>query len=389
VSLLRVSEALAALALGGTVWLVARAAVGSRRTPRLARTEPLEPERCPSVAVVVAARDEERGLEAALRSLLAQDHPRFRVVAVDDRSTDRTGEILAALAAADSRLETRRVDALPAGWLGKNHALAAGAAGRAEELLLFTDADVVLAPAALRRACRALAERRLDHLTAGPEVEAGRPAIAVFVATFTTLFGLWLAPWRAADPECDEATGIGAFNLVRRAAYEAVGGHASIRNRPDDDLALGRRLKRGGFRQELASGRGVVRVEWYESLRAAARGLEKNVFAGLDYSVARATAAIGALVALHVLPFALAPFAPGLAGPLLAATALLQVGAALGARRETGAPAWTALFFPLGALALAVVCARSVAKTLIEGGIRWRGTFYPLDMLRRPPGDGD
>ncbi len=371
-----------------TLYLVGRAALGSRHMLHLAEVAPLEPDDCPTLLIVLAARDEEHGLERGLRSLLAQDVARLRVVAVDDRSTDRTTEILVGLSREDSRLETIRVEELPAGWLGKNHALACGAADAFEELILFTDADVVLEPSALRRACRILRERELDHLTAGPQVEAPGAGIAVFVGAFTTLFGLWLTPWRAARADRAEAMGVGAFNLVRREVYEAVGGFAAIRNRPDDDLQLGRRIKGAGYRQELAGGRGMVRVEWYRSLGEAARGLEKNAFAGLDYRVTRAVAAVAALIGLHVVPFVVAPLVDGRPAALFGVAALLQVVAALAASRETGVPAWTALLFPLGALLLAAVVARSVILTLARGGIRWRGTFYSLAELRRPVDGG-
>jgi len=379
----------AAAVLAATLFLFARAALGSRDTLRLAAVAPLSAEECPGVVVVVAARDEAHGIERGLRSLLAQDLAKLRVVAVDDRSTDGTSDILRRVAAEDPRLEVVRVESLPAGWLGKNHALARGASGRTEEWILFTDADVVLEPTTLRRACRAVTERELDHLTAGPQVEAPSAGIAIFVGAFTTLFGLWLTPWRAARPDREEAMGIGAFNLVRRAAYEAVGGYAAIRNRPDDDLRLGRAIKGSGFRQELASGRGLVRVEWYRSLAEAARGLEKNAFAGLDYSAMRAAAAVGLLLLLHAGPFVALPFVAGWPGWLFAATAATQIGGALGASRETGVPAWTALFFPVGVVLLAAVVVRSVALALLRGGVAWRGTFYPLEELRRPVDPGD
>lgn len=386
-SVLLVAAATAVLAL--TFYLFARAALGARTTLRLTEIEPLPIAECPDAVVVVAARDEERWIEHGIRSLLAQDLGGLRVVAVDDRSGDRTGEILDRLAAEDPRLETLHVERLPEGWLGKNHALARAATGRSEPWILFTDADVVLEPTTLRRALRVVEERKLDHLTAGPEVIAPSPGIAIFVGAFTTLFGLWLAPWRAARPDREEAMGIGAFNFVRRSAYEAVGGYGAIRNRPDDDLQLGRRLKGSGFRQELASGRGLVRVEWYRSLREAARGLEKNAFAGLDYSVARAFAAVGALSLFHLAPFVGAPVLGGWPGLLLAIAAAIQVVGACAASRETGVPLWTGLLFPVGVLLLAGVVVRSVALAVARGGVDWRGTFYSLEALRRPVDDGD
>jgi cellulose synthase/poly-beta-1,6-N-acetylglucosamine synthase-like glycosyltransferase len=144
----------AALALAGWARL---AWLGHADRRALVPLPPAPPGPLPSVTVVVPCRDEARGLARAVTSLLAQDLPELQVVAVDDRSTDGTGEILARLAAADPRLEVVSVAALPDGWLGKNHACHAGARRARGEWLLFTDADVVHAPDAVRRALAAWA----------------------------------------------------------------------------------------------------------------------------------------------------------------------------------------------------------------------------------------
>ncbi len=372
----------AGLVLAAVLWLVGRAALGAPRVPALSGVVPLDPSLCPAVTIVVAARDEARGVERGLRSLLAQDHPRLRVVAVDDRSSDGTAAILDRLAAGDARLEILHVTELPAGWLGKCHALARGAERAGSEWLLFTDADVVLEPGALRRALALAADRGLDHLTAGPGVSGKGFWLNVYLSGFTTLFGLWVAPWAAADPKSRVAIGIGAFNLVRAAAYRAVGGHSAIRLFPDDDLELGRRLKNAGFRQMLAGGRDCVEVEWYPSVRAAARGLEKNIFSAFEFRLPLGIAGLALLLALHVTPFVAAPLASGPARWLWAAAALAQVGAAAGAGLRTGIPLWAAPLLPLAVLQQIAISVRAMAINLREGGIRWRETFYPLAALR-------
>ncbi|HEY4587862.1 MAG TPA: glycosyltransferase family 2 protein, partial [Thermoanaerobaculia bacterium] len=210
----------------------------------------------PRVSIIIPARNEERNLEEALRSVLALDYDNLEIDVVDDRSTDRTGEILDRMAAADPRLRIVHVRELPPGWLGKNHALWLGAGKATGEFLLFTDADVVLAPATLRRAVGAMVADGLDHLTAAPEIARPGVLFEMFVGAFSLFFTLYTRPWKVKDPESPSHVGVGAFNLVRAAAYRAAGGHPAIAMRPDDDLKLGKLLKKKGFHQEFVFGLG-------------------------------------------------------------------------------------------------------------------------------------
>ncbi len=167
------------MALGSVAWLSAAAGWfrGVRRVPVLREVgKNLEPiDRYPSASVVVPARDEEAVVGEALGSLLDQDYPgSLEVLVVDDRSTDRTGEIIAGLAARyPERLTALRVDDLPEGWLGKNHALYRGAEEARAEWLLFTDADVRFAPGCIKEAVYYALSENLDHLTLSPELVRG------------------------------------------------------------------------------------------------------------------------------------------------------------------------------------------------------------------------
>lgn len=357
---------------------------GTGRVPVLAelpKTDgPTQP--YPSVSVVVAARDEEDALEATVRSLLEQDYPgRLEVVAVNDRSTDGTGDVLAGIPSVG--LKRLRVDELPAGWLGKNHALWLGARAAESEWLLFTDADVRFSPGTLERAVRYVLDEGLDHLTLAPELVARGMALRSFVAAFVLVFEVTQRPWRAADPAAREAVGVGAFNLVRRAAYGRAGTHAAIRMRPDDDMRLARLLKEAGFGQGVAYGAGLVRVEWHETLAGAVGGLEKSMFPGVDYRVSASLLASLALFATNVLPFPGTILARRTATRLLFGSnvALLIAMYARG-RGRSGVPAYYAAFHPFGTGALIFAMLRSTYRTLARGGIEWRGTFYPLDVLK-------
>lgn len=348
--------------------------------------DPLE--RYPSVSVIVPARDEGDAIEAALRSVLAQDYPgHLEVVAVDDRSTDRTGEILSRIASEwPEVMRVIRVQDLPDGWLGKNHALFLGAEGTDTDWLLFTDADVRFSPGCLEDALGYAVREGLDHLTLAPEIVSHGVALKSFVAAFSLVFEVTQRPWRASDPRAREAVGVGSFNLVRREAYLRAGTHRHIRMRPDDDMRLGRLLKEAGFRQDVAYGTGSVSVEWHRTLAGAVRGLEKSMFPAMDYRLSTAVLASLALFLTNVLPFAGVFLARRVVTRLLLGADVTLVFAmyAYGTRR-TGSrlsPLYAALH-PFGTSVFIYAMLRSAYRALAGGGIEWRGTKYPLDRLKR------
>lgn len=374
---------LALVTFAGILLRVTETAVGVLSLPRLDRSPPAAGARLPSLSVIFAARDEEAGIEPALRSLLALDYPALQLVAVDDRSADGTPSILARLAAEDPRLEVIHVEELPAGWLGKTHALQRGAEAARGELLLFTDADVVMEPELPRRAAGMLLEREWDHLTAPPQVVMPTLASRVFGAAFGVFFNLYARPWRVANPRARSAAGIGAFNLVRATAYHGAGGHRAIRLRVDDDMWLGRMLKRQGFRSGFAVAPGLLRVQWYDSLRGMVLGLTKNMFAGQNYRVLPVVGATLALLVLFVWPPLSLPFTGGWTLVLNAGSTLLLIGLFGGAAAHQRMNPAYGLLYPVSTLFFAFVVWRSTLVTLRQGGVVWRGTLYPLDELRR------
>jgi len=344
----------------------------------------------PSVSVVVPARDEAASISRALGSLLAQDYPDLEVIAVDDRSADGTGALLHEVAARERRLVVLRVDDLPAGWLGKNHALWRGAEQARGEWLLFTDADVVFAPDALRRAVGYALEQGLDHLTLAPRLIAHgiflRAFVAFFGYAFITLWGAYLAN----DPKSKRGVGIGAFNLVRRDAYERIGTMRALSLRPDDDIRLGRRLRGFGFKQRVANGMEVLAVEWYPSLRAALAGLEKSMYSSMEYRVLDSLAVLLFIAATMVWPYVGISVLSGIDRILLVAViACLVVGLAETYRQSMGPLTPSAIvlvaLLPFAALCFAYAIARSVFLAETRG-VRWRGTVYPLALLRAQSG---
>ncbi len=355
---------------------------GALSLRRLHEVPPVSGAEAPPVSVVIAARNEERNIEHALGSVLAQRYGPLEVVVVDDRSTDSTGAILDRMAAAGARLRVVHVAELPPGWLGKNHALHLGAAEAAGDYLLFTDADVVMEPDTLARAIGYMRAEGIDHLAAGPRVELPSLALRVFVVLFSLFFAIAFRPWKVRDPRSPAHIGVGAFNLVRTEAYRAAGGHRPIRMRPDDDLKLGKLLKKHGFRQDFVIATESLRVEWYRTFGELVRGLMKNGFAGVDYRVWFVVAATVAQLLVFVLPWVAVWLTGGAAQLLFAAAVLLAFSMYAGAARGQGVSPLYGVFFPVATVAFLYIVWRATVVTIANDGIDWRGTHYPLDELR-------
>lgn len=342
----------------------------------------------PRLSLIVPACNEEATVEAGVRSMLAQDYPNLEIILVNDRSTDRTGEVMERLASESPGVRVIHIDQLPPGWLGKNHALYTGAAAATGDWLLFADADIRFDPSTFRRAVAFAERERLDHMTLAPEMTGRGFWTQGWVEFFLVAFMSYKSPWKANNHRSREGgIGIGAFNLIRRTAYEQIGTHEAISLRPDDDLRLGQRVKRLGLRQNVRFGNGLMKVEWYPSLQEAFKGLEKNTFAGLEYNLPLALGSIAAIFLIMILPFLALAFAKGTAFWLHLGAVLLQLAMFMATvpARDATKPI-RALTYPVLAGLFAWCTIRAMWITLSQGGITWRGTFYPLDLLRSQSG---
>jgi glycosyltransferase involved in cell wall biosynthesis len=357
----------------------------ARRCPQLGSLRPRDPEAWPSLSIVVTACNEADTIGPAVASLLSQDYPELRLVLVDDRSSDGTSELVDRFAREDPRVTAVHVRALPDGWLGKVHALQRGVELADGAWVLFADADVRLAPGSLRRAVACAEERRLDHLAVLAQVVLRSFAVgACHGAVFRGILAL-ARPWEAADPASEKAIGTGAFNLVRRAAFDRTPGFEWLRLEVADDIGLGLMMKRSGARPGLMLGRGQVIVEWYRTWAEAVRGLEKNGFAqAARFSLWRGLGMAAASVAVSLGPFA--AFLPvGVPWLWMLGTLALaaHLAAAVIAGRATGSPiTYAALSLPLGDFLTAYVVARATVLGVRRGGVTWRETVYPTSLLR-------
>jgi GT2 family glycosyltransferase len=353
------------------------------RLPWLSDVTPIPSSEAPLISIIFAARDEAEKLPAAIATLLAQDYPRFEVIAVNDRSTDQTPAILQEFARTSRKLIVTDIASLPPGWLGKPYALVAGFEKSQGDWLVFTDADVHFTPDVLRRAIALAAERQWDHLTLLTSVEMRGFWETAAISYFGLGFIFGNEPWLASNPRSARYVGVGAFQLVRRTAYEKSGGHARLRMDVIEDMKLGKLMKMAGFRSGVAVAQDMVRVRWHSGVHNVIRGVTKNMFAAVHYNPFFAVAAMMLSVIMSILPFFGLAFAPGWARVFagVAAGAAVLIHAAM--IWSTDASPLYGLTHPLGALLFCWMIGRSAIATLWRGGVVWRDTFYPLEELRK------
>lgn len=369
--------------IGIVVWTVflLDGLIGLRKIDSLEKESSLEDG--PQLSVIVAARNEEKQIKDSILSQLKQSYENVEWILVNDRSTDTTGKVMDELQQHDSRISVIHIEALPDGWLGKNYALYTGSRHASGKWLLFTDADVHFEKEAFAKALQYFERHRLHHLTAAPNLSARKFWLKTFVAFFLFGFSYFKRPWAANNPRSKIGTGIGAFNLISKEAYKAFGTHEKVKMRPDDDIQLGMKMKRAGYRQRIVTALRLIEVEWYGSLKEAFVGLEKNTFAGLHYRISMVLFAILGVFITNVLPF-IAIFSEDKTVVLLSLGNILLSGIhyILVIKKMTLFSPAMFLVLPITALLFIYSIIRASFLTFKRGGIVWRGTIYKLSELR-------
>ena len=382
----------------GAVWLSRLFAVGLNMH-KIAEISGPEYDAMPSdaagrvarISIVVPARNEAEHIEAALVSLLQLDYPDYEVIAVDDRSEDETGAILDRLQAqwrergeaSHHRLKVLHVTELPAGWLGKTHAMWQAGKQATGDWILFTDADVVFRDDALRRAVAYAEGERADHVVLFPTMVMKSAGERMMMAFFQSQFVFAHRPWKVADPKSHDSMGVGAFNLIRRSVYEQIGTYQRLRLAVLDDMKLGELVKQEGRRQRCVFGRDLLNLRWVFGAMGMVRNLTKNFFAIFHYNTAFALLAVCGILLVNLGPFVGIWLAQGWArAGFIAALATLVVIYGGMSRRSDISPFYV-LLHPIGTLLFSYAVVRSVVLTLARGGVVWRGTFYPLGELKK------
>jgi len=366
------------------------AALGMPKVADICRPEwdrnPVSPTGNPRVSIIVPARNEEESIEQALTQLLALDYDNYEIIAVNDRSTDRTGEIMENLAAESSARGQLRVihqHELPKGWLGKTHAMWTATNLAAGDWLLFTDADVMFKPESLRRALAYAEAERADHVVLFPRMIMKRAGEYMTIAFFQTMFVFGHRPWKVADPKTRDHMGVGAFNLIRRTVYEAVGTYEALRMEVLDDMKLGKVVKNAGFAQRNVFGEDLISIRWARGAMGVVNNLTKNFFAVLSFQWWRTLISAFGLAFLNLMPFFGVWLVHGWAR-LPYAVALLSIFLIyLGMSWRSAVPPYYFFLHPISTVLFVYTLLRSMFLTLWNDGIVWRGTKYPLEELRK------
>jgi len=349
--------------------------------PTLGRVAAPPPRTWPSVSVIMPVRDEAANVGAAVESRTADDYPDLQVILVDDRSVDDTGLVALRAASDDPRFQHIRVDSLPAGWLGKVHALQRGYEAATGDWLLFSDGDVVIEVGTLRRAVGYCEAEGIDQLALIPSFRSESFLVEAAWVVFLRGLIVMADPAKVRDPASKIALGSGGFNLVRRTAYEATGGFEYLRMETADDVALASIVKQAGGRLEMIDGSQNVRVPLYRSTGALLRGIEKNGSTTAHMPFPLLVLALGALGAVLFAPI----------GALVAGSGWLQVLGGVTVAAYTGSEMFAlwrntgrwapAAIWPLGYLLMAYGIVRATWLAHRKGGVSWRDTFYSLEEL--------
>jgi glycosyltransferase involved in cell wall biosynthesis len=372
----------------GLAWFsrLVAAAFGMRKLANLAQPHWASAISTPKVSIIVPARNEEDHIEQTLIQLLALDYPDYEIIAVNDRSTDRTGQVMDRVATssqAHARLKVIHIETLPAGWMGKSHAMWTAANAATGAWLLFTDADVLFKKDSLRRAVAYAEAERADHFVLFPRMIMKAAGERMMIAFFQTLFVFGHRPWRVADPKTKDHMGVGAFNMVRRNVYESVGTYRALRMEVLDDMKLGKIVKNAGFRQRNAFGDDLISIRWARGAMGVVNNLTKNFFAIVSFQWWRAVASIFALAFLNLGPFLGIWLAHGWARSGYALALLSMFLIYLGMSWNSSIPPYYFVLHPISTALFMYTLLRSMVLTLGNGGVEWRGTFYPLEELKK------
>jgi chlorobactene glucosyltransferase len=332
----------------------------------------------PRVSVVIPARNEETDLPATLDALLAQDYPSLEIVVVDGGSTDRTRAVAEARS---PRVRVLEEPALPAGWVGKNWGCAVGAAHTTGEFLLFLDADVRLAPSTLRTTVEWALRESADLATIAPRVEMGSFWERLVLPFFTEMVLVYFRAPRVNLPHSSAAMANGQYLLVRRSAYESVGGHTAVHGTILEDVAIARRFRSRGLKLRLALASRLATTRMYRNRHEMFEGLLKNIH-GTEFSAPRQFGFLVGLVTLYLLPLGLLPLGVVTGDALLVGVGAFLYLAMFGKQvilaRGSGAPAQFGLLYPIAVGYYIGLVGTSLARGIRGRPTVWKGRAYAL-----------
>lgn len=347
----------------------------------------------PFISVLVPARNEEGKIGRCIESLLKQNYPNFELVVIDDRSTDKTGEIIEKLAAQDSRIKFVKGKDAPSGWIGKCNALAHAVGYASGEFFIFTDADTYHHPNSLRDSVSHAIDNKIDLMSFVPMQELGSFSEQLIMPVLLSSFLIGDPFHTVNDPTAARAYAYGQYILCRRSSYLAVGGHQSVRDEIVEDHAIARVFKEKGFKIEVADGKTLYSVRMYTDMESLWMGWTKNLYSFIESKISNLVMLIILMNSVVVLPwiylaYVATRFATGDIDQMLfslTALVVLQIGVLAFWQLRTSSHhagiKWYHFFLtPLGCLTTSVLYMHSAYLVHTGGQVNWKGRRYVVNM---------
>ncbi|HEV3433643.1 MAG TPA: glycosyltransferase [Nitrososphaera sp.] len=380
---------------GVWVYFLAYMTKSFRQSPRLESLDRTSIRRFPQVSVILPARNEGQYIARCLDSLLGQDYPYFEIIAVNDSSTDRTGEIMKAYAAKDSRIIHIDASPKPEGWTGKNWACYQGYLHTRGELLMFTDADSKHLPSAMSLAVGHLVSQNLDALTAVPRLICNDFWTKMTMPVLATFLHTRFSPIRVNDPNTKTGYFFGSFFLITRSTYEAVGTHEGVREELVEDGALGGKVKASKFRMKMVRGESQIDAVWARDLPTLWQGLRRFMIPVYYQHKADAYMMVMAVFFILFAPFVSLPyllvagFAESISFSILlglqvSAIALIVITTAVQCRLAIFESPLYAFAAPLSGGLVTFSFISAIVDANKNGAVSWRGRQYTITKNQNP-----
>ncbi|HEY9678054.1 MAG TPA: glycosyltransferase family 2 protein [Drouetiella sp.] len=355
----------------------------------------------PFVSVLIPARNEETKIERCLDSVLAQNYPNFEVIVIDDRSTDRTGEIIEGYAKRDSRVKYVQGKDAPSGWIGKCNALAHAVGYASGDWYIFTDADTYHEKSSIKDAVAYSISNKTDLVSFVPMQELGSFWEKLVMPTLLSSFVLGDPFHSVNNPKAKRAYAYGQYIICRTSSYDALGGHQSVRDEIVEDHAIARVFKEKGYKILVADGKTMYSVRMYTDLSSMWQGWTKNLYSLIDSHVFNLLAIIALLNVVLIAPFIEAfavanmwlqadpnPFLTPLTALTAAQLIVLVVWYRLTAEHRAGTNWWHFFWLPFGCLSVSVLQLHAAYLVLSGSKVNWKGRQYTVNSSKTIQPDG-
>lgn len=361
------------------------AIISSKKLIRLSNIKEIKLKDYPLISVIITAKDEEDSLKKAINSRLETDYPNIELIIINDRSIDKTAEIIKRISEKDKRVKIVNIEVLPDGWLGKLNALNEGVKLAKGDWLLFSDGDAFIKQGTLNKAMSHAIEKNLDFIAILPEFTKSNFLIDIAVSIFFRALLTIGRAYKAEDKNSPVAIGSGSFNFVKREAFEKLGGFEKLKMEVIDDVSLGQLLKSSGAKTSMLIGKEFVKVKWYSSLGSLFDGMGRAMMTGLgNFNFLQLFLLSSLAFIIDITPFILLlPFEISYLQIIGLISIIFIVSATIITDKLMNRSLCFSFFLPIGYVLIYMISLYGGLKFLLNGGLSWRNTFYSTKDLKK------